>query len=1063
MVGGLLAGAGDVQAQSYTWNDTSNNWNSAGSWAGAGAPPPDVAGESAIFGAAAAFLTPTISSFVEVDAITFNAAAPVYTITTVAGGDLTISGPGITNNSAVTQVIANTGGNAIGFENNATAGSGITINNSSANAFLSFNFFSGGSANAGTATINNNGNLAFVVFDSTSSAAGSLINNSGTDSVIRFFSSSTAGTSTINNTSDSGLIDFLDNSSAGSSFINNSADFTVGAGGVQFSGNSTAADSTIINIVANSNTAFSDATAGNAQITNQGDFSNTIFRGASTAGAATIENQGFAAFTSFENTASAGSATISNTGDFTFIQFSDATSAGTSTLINNSLTDVFIFFENNSTAADAHIRNISDNSVLNFFDDSTAGNALIVNSGVLASVIFDDSSSAVNATILNSGPTSSAIFAGMASGGNAAITNTGENSFIDIGQLSTPGTTLGSIAGGGRLFLGSKNLAVGTNNASTTFSGVIQDEGIVVGAFGGSLTKVGLGTLTLTGANTYTGDTVVDAGALIVNGSIASPNTFVNVAGLLGGMGTIGGNLTNRGTVEPGNTPAGLSVNGSYTQTSTGDLRINISSNSTFGKLKVGGVANLDGSVTAVVRDGFKPKRGDTFTFLTANGGVNGEFDELNTNLGTGTILEFDLIYRSNSVSLEVAQGSFREYADENGLTVNQKSVASALDKVAFDKRERRLIDYLNQRSLNDLPGDFDRIAPDELASIYDISFALANVQSLNLQRRTDDIRRGSTGFSAAGLAMNGTGPGYSGPVQFRTGSAGPTGDESKESKSVEIPEESKWGVFLSGVGEWVDVDGDGNARGYEISTGGFTVGIDYKVNPNFAVGLSAGYAGTGADLSDDGRVFVNGGKLGLYATYFTGGFYLDAGLNGGYNSYDTKRTALAGTARGDTEGLEFNALLGTGYDFTIGNLRVGPTATVQYTNVQIDEFKESGSLAPLQIEDQNAESLRTAIGFRASYDIQLRNGMIIRPELRAAWQHEFADRRFALDSRFASGAGSVFTVYGPEYGRDSLLLSAGLTLLLNERTALFLSYDGQLARTDYDSHAVSGGVRVAF
>jgi outer membrane autotransporter protein len=234
-------------------------------------------------------------------------------------------------------------------------------------------------------------------------------------------------------------------------------------------------------------------------------------------------------------------------------------------------------------------------------------------------------------------------------------------------------------------------------------------------------------------------------------------------------------------------------------------------------------------------------------------------------------------------------------------------------------------------------------------------------------------------------------------------------------------------------------------------------------VNPNFAVGLSAGYAGTGADLTGDGRVFVNGGKLGLYATYFTGGFYVDAAANGGYNSYDTKRDALEGTARGDTEGLEFNALLGTGYDFTVGNLRIGPTANVQYTNVEIDDFSERGSLAPLHIEEQNAESLRTAVGFRTTYNIELRNGVVIRPEVRAAWQHEFADRRFAMDSRFASGAGSVFSVYGPEYGRDSLLLSAGVTVVLNERTALFLNYDGQLARRNYDSHSVSGGIRVAY
>ena len=107
----------------------------------------------------------------------------------------------------------------------------------------------------------------------------------------------------------------------------------------------------------------------------------------------------------------------------------------------------------------------------------------------------------------------------------------------------TGGTTAGSIEGNGTFFLGSKNLTVGGNGLSTTFSGVISDGGFRDGA-GGSLTKVGTGTLTLTGANTYTGATTVDAGSLIVDGSIASAQTFVNAGGLLGGNGIIGGDLT---------------------------------------------------------------------------------------------------------------------------------------------------------------------------------------------------------------------------------------------------------------------------------------------------------------------------------------------------------------------------------------------------------------------------------------------------------------------------------------------------------------------------------------
>ncbi|OKO77073.1 hypothetical protein AC630_21500 [Bradyrhizobium sp. AS23.2] len=133
---------------------------------------------------------------------------------------------------------------------------------------------------------------------------------------------------------------------------------------------------------------------------------------------------------------------------------------------------------------------------------------LVNDTGVLN---FDGSSTAGSATITtNSG--AHTFFAGSASGGTARFILDGTG-ILDISQLTNGSTTAGSIEGPGTIFLGANNLTVGGNNLSTTFSGALRDGG-TAGGTGGSLTKVGTGTLALSGVNTYTGGTTVTGGLI---------------------------------------------------------------------------------------------------------------------------------------------------------------------------------------------------------------------------------------------------------------------------------------------------------------------------------------------------------------------------------------------------------------------------------------------------------------------------------------------------------------------------------------------------------------------
>ena len=99
--------------------------------------------------------------------------------------------------------------------------------------------------------------------------------------------------------------------------------------------------------------------------------------------------------------------------------------------------------------------------------------------------------------------------------------------------------------------LGSGNLSL-NQSSNTTFAGIIAGTG--------GIAKSGAGRLTLSGANTFTGDTDVTAGELRLYGSAANSRFRIN-GGRLSGSGTVGQLiLGNGGILAPGNSPGTLNA-----------------------------------------------------------------------------------------------------------------------------------------------------------------------------------------------------------------------------------------------------------------------------------------------------------------------------------------------------------------------------------------------------------------------------------------------------------------------------------------------------------------------
>ena len=147
----------------------------------------------------------------------------------------------------------------------------------------------------------------------------------------------------------------------------------------------------------------------------------------------------------------------------------------------------------------------------------------------------------------------------------------------------------------------------------------------------GGLAKQGLGTLNLTGNNTYTGGTAVLAGTLAINGSIAG-NVAVGSAGTLGGNGTIAGSVVNAGTLAPGNSIGLLTVNGSYTQMAGSTYQVEVNNAGQGDRINVGGAAAIQGGTVQVLAAAGSYANSTTYTIVRATGGVSGAYAGVSSN-----------------------------------------------------------------------------------------------------------------------------------------------------------------------------------------------------------------------------------------------------------------------------------------------------------------------------------------------------------------------------------------------------------------------------------------------
>lgn len=289
-------------------------------------------------------------------------------------------------------------------------------------------------------------------------------------------------------------------------------------------------------------------------------------------------------------------------------------------------------------------------------------------------------------------------------------------------------------------------------------------------------------------------------------------------------------------------------------------------------------------------------------------------------------------------------------------------------------------------------------------------------------------------------------------------------------------------GVYMNGTGSFGDQDATSNVEGFDFWTAGVIVGADWRFAENIVAGAAFTYSHSSVDF-DSGLSDLASNSYGiqLYSTAYFGNLYVD--LYGGFNwnTYDTTRRMIYGTgpnpgpglqpnvitidrtARGDTDGQQYNFNAGAGYDFLFGAFSVTPLGRLEFTGLHVDSYAETGANGlNLTVASQKLYSFLSSLGAQVGYAFSVPFGVIV-PQLAAEWRHEWVTND-SVRAKYTADPNSVFfSVPLEEPTRDYAALRFGVSGVFARGWQAFVNYEVLLGLKDATYNNFVGGVRVEF
>ncbi|MEH5143243.1 S8 family serine peptidase [Enterobacter cloacae] len=584
----------------------------------------------------------------------------------------------------------------------------------------------------------------------------------------------------------------------------------------------------------------------------------------------------------------------------------------------------------------------------------------------------------------------------------------------------------------------------------------------------GGLTKIGAGTLALSGNNTYSGDTWVKQGTLAINGSVAS-NVYIENSGTLSGNGIVESLRAFQGSsVEPGNSIGTLHVLQDAVFESGSQYNLEVADNNRSDKIEArraflnGGSVNisLEHSKNLLSQKEAQSLLGNKYLILSTTDGVNGRFEDVNPLY---PLVNIALDYQDRDVGLGITRTAttFESLASSE----NEKAVARAVEtvkhSVANNENEIKATSasamdtdrHSGTRNENEIKDT--SVSATEIAN-NSVAIPVAKVPEITTSH---PVYESFLGFTSARELQYATRQ-LSGQIHADMASAqvyvlnflhDTTIERLRQAAGHQISSDLKAndnGSWVKMVGSWGHATGNGNATGYQTSLHGVLLGVDSELFDNGRLGLMTGYTRTSLNGGYQSTACSDNYHLGLYSDKQFGALALRVGAVNTWHHIVTSRPVNYGV-QSDREKAEYNARTGqlfidSGYSWAKDKVNLEPYANISYTEYRNEVFNEQGGAAALSGNKQGQSATVSTLGLRADTLWKIGSLAIgIRSEM--GWQHQYGKLNRNTELKF-KGTDAVFDVKSVPYSREGVLFKAGAEVMINKNAVLSLGYNGQLS-----------------